>query len=363
MIGKGVTTMDFERFVEEVKSRIKNFLPEKFADAEIYVKEQEKINSQYTGLTVVGENIANPTINLEAFHKEYENGKLMEDVLYEIAKIIQMEGPQVDVSRLSDYEKIKDSLFIRVCNSKENKGFLKNAPHVEIEDMAVTCHILVAKDFRGISSTPVTNDMLKMYGIREEQLFDDAMVSSPKVNTPEIVNMDELMAGMYREQYEMMGYNDEEIARMLEDMPHAEIPMIVVTNEDRVNGAATIFYPGVMDEIGENLGSNFFVLPSSLHETIVVPDNGNMDFKALLAMVTEINATEVDTRDKLTDQVYHYDVTDKVFEKASRHEDRKQEKEKSHEKKSVLEKLEEKKDEAKATIGAKKTSYREAVSL
>lgn len=87
------------------------------------------------------------------------------------------------------------------------------------------------------------------------------------------------------------------------------------------------------------------------------------EYKALLAMVTEINATQVDTQDKLTNQVYHYDVTDKVFEKASRYEDRKQEKDKSHEKKSVLEKLEEKKDEAKATIGAKKTSYREAVSL
>ena len=92
-------------------------------------------------------------------------------------------------------------------------------------------------------------------------------------------------------------------------------------------------------------------------------EKADVEYKALLAMVTEINATEVDKQDKLTDQVYHYDVTDKVFEKASRYEDRKQEKDKSHEKKSVLEKLEEKKDEAKATIGAKKTSYRDAVSL
>ena len=364
MIGKGVATMDFERFVEEVKSRIKDFLPEKYADVEIYVQEQEKINKSYTGLVVnIGANGANPVINLEAFHEEYKNGKLMEDVLYDIAKIIQMEGPQVDVSRLSDYDNIKDSLFIRVCNSKENRGFLESVPHVEIEDMAVTCHILVAKDFRGVSSTPVTNDMLKMYGIREEQLFDDALESSPKVNPPEIVNMDELMEGIYREQFTMMGYDEEEITKMLEDMPHAEIPMIVVTNEDRVNGAATMFYPGVMEEIGEKLGSNFFVLPSSLHETIVVPNDGEMDFKELLAMVTEINATQVDTQDKLTDQVYHYDVADKVFEKASRYEDRKQEKEKSHEKKSVLEKLEEKKEEAKAAISAKKTPYREAVSL
>ena len=355
--------MEFERFVEEVKSRIKNFLPAEYADAEIYVHEQKKINSQYTGLTVVGKNIANPTINLEAFHEKYENGKPMEDVLYDIAYIIQMEEPQVDVSRLSDYDRVKDSLFIRVCNSKENKEFLKNVPHVEIEDMAVTCHILVAKDFRGVSSTPVTNDIMKMYGIREEQLFDDALESSQRINPPEIVNMDELLEGMYREQFAMMGYDENEIAKMLEELPHAMIPMIVVTNEDKVNGAATMFYPGVMDEIGEKLGGNFFVLPSSFHETIVVPDDGEMDFKELLAMVTEINATEVDKQDKLTDQVYHYDVADKVFEKASRYEDRKMEKDKFHEKKSVLEKLEEKKDEAKATIGTKKTSYRDAVSL
>ena len=37
-----MSKMDFERFVEEVKSRIKNFLPEKYANAEIYVHEQKK---------------------------------------------------------------------------------------------------------------------------------------------------------------------------------------------------------------------------------------------------------------------------------------------------------------------------------
>nr|WP_297936158.1 DUF5688 family protein [uncultured Blautia sp.] len=356
--------MDFEKFVEEVKSRITDFLPEKYANTNIFVREQEKINSNYTGLMVELEGrTANPTINLERFYEEYQNGQLMEDVLYDIAKIVQMERPEVDVSRLADYDKVKDSLFIRVCNSKENEELLKNVPHVEIEDMAVTCHILVAKDKIGISSTTVTNDMLKSYGMREEQLINDALESSPRVNPPEIVNMDELMEQIYREQFTMMGYNEDEITKMLEDMPRAEIPMIVVTNEDRVNGAATMFYPGVMDEIGEKLNSKFFVLPSSLHETIVVLNDGNMEYKSLLAMVTEINATQVDTQDKLTDQVYHYDVTDKVFEKASRYEDRKQEKEKSHEKKSVLEKLEEKKDESKTFAGTKKTPRREDASV
>lgn len=356
--------MDFEKFVDEVKNRIKDFLPEKYANANISVREQEKINSSYTGLMVEGEDrIANPTINLERFYEEYQDGQLMEDVLYDIAKIIQMEGPEVDVSRLIDYDKVKDSLFIRVCNSKENTEFLKKVPHVEVEDIAVTYHIKVSGDERGIASTPVTNEMMKMYGIRHEKLLDDALESSPKVNPPEIVSMDELMESIYREQFEMLGYSENQIEEMLEDMPRSEIPMMVVTNTDRTNGAAVIFYPDVMEQLGEKLNGNFFVLPSSLHETIVVPDNGTLEHKELLAMVTEINATQVGTQDKLTDQVYHYDVTDKVFEKASSYEDRKMEKEKSHSKKSVLGKLEEKKEESKTFAGAKKTPRREDVSL
>lgn len=77
-----------------------------------------------------------------------------------------------------------------------------------------------------------------------------------------------------------------------------------------------------------------------------VISDGKMEYKSLLAMVTEINATQVDTQDKLTDQVYHYDVTDKVFEKASRYEDRRIEKE-----------------ESKTFAGTKKTPRREDVSL
>ena len=92
----------------------------------------------------------------------------------------------------------------------------------------------------------------------------------------------------------------------------------------------------------------------------VIPD-GNMEYKSLLAMVTEINATQVDTQDKLTDQVDHYEVTDKVFEKASRYEDRRIEK--SHGKESVLGKLEEKKEESKTFSETKKTPRREDVSL
>ncbi len=227
--------------------------------------------------------------------------------------------------------------------------------------MAITYHIKIRQDENGVMSTPITCHQLELYGITQEQLHNDALESSPKVNPPDITNINDMMEELYRGQFEAMGFSNEQIEDALREMERPEVTMTVVTNRDRINGAAVMFYPDVMEQLGEKLGGNYFVLPSSLHETLVLPDDGELSYKDLLNMVTEINATEVDTQDKLTDQVYHYDVTDKVFEKASSFEDR--QKEKSHDRKSVLEKLEEKKQEAKALSGPKNTPYREQYSL
>ena len=108
--------------------------------------------------------------------------------------------------------------------------------------------------------------------------------------------------------------------------------MTVITNVQGINGAAAIFYPDQMDKIAERLGGDYFILPSSVHETLVVPDDGKMSFLELRSMVTEINATMVNPSERLTDEVYHYDSKDKVFEKAATFDARQKAKTKQQEK-------------------------------
>ena len=351
--------MEFNSFIDHVKDRIKDFLPEKYANAEVMVYEQTKINSEYTGLLVrSGESEVNPTVNLNKFYEEYEKGSLMEDILHSMAKLIQRDNPEVDVNKLRDYSSVKESLFIRVCNGIDNEEYLKNVPHVMTEDIAITYHAKVARNETGVASMPITNDLLNRYGISKEQLHEDALASSPRVNEPEIVNLAELVTRMFFDQFED-GPGDENMGMFA--IPGLEIPMTVVTNRDGMYGAATLFYPDMMDKIGEMMNGNYFILPSSIHETIVIPDDGDMDYKNLLSMVTEINATEVDTEDKLTDQVYHYDVVDKVFEKAASYEDRTRDR--SNERKSVLQKLAENKDVVRTAGESKKTPCQDQVSL
>ena len=94
-----------------------------------------------------------------------------------------------------------------------------------------------------------------------------------------------------------------------------EDPILVVTNRARLNGAVSIFYPGMMKLIGENIG-DFFVLPSSIHEVLILPDDGFYDYLSLQEMVQSINMFEVAEEEQLSNKVYRYSVKTGVFEPA-----------------------------------------------
>lgn len=105
-------------------------------------------------------------------------------------------------------------------------------------------------------------------------------------------------------------------------------------------------YPNFMEDAAQKMGGDFFVLPSSIHEVLLVRDNGQMTAKELENMVKEVNATQVEPADQLTDHVYHYDSQNHIFELADKYEERQREAEhEAVDKDSVLGDLKEKKQE------------------
>ena len=84
------------------------------------------------------------------------------------------------------------------------------------------------------------------------------------------------------------------------------IPMYVLSNKEKTMGAACILYDSILTLIGERLQDDFYILPSSIHECIVVPMNITTTKKELQEMVREINATQVIPEEVLSDEVYTY---------------------------------------------------------
>ena len=172
----------------------------------------------------------------------------------------------------------------------------------------------------------IKNDLLEQYGITAEQLHEDAMKSSPHVMPPEVSSMGALIDEMYQKNILMLTPDERE---MLQEtlQESSEMPtFFVVTNTERVDGAGVIFYPEFMENMGELLGNDFFILPSSIHEMLILPDDGQVDAEMLRDMVKEVNAIQVAPEERLTDDVYHYDTKDHVFEKADRFAERQKEK-------------------------------------
>ena len=152
------------------------------------------------------------------------------------------------------------------------------------------------------------------------ELSDDVMI-------PEVSSIGVLIDEMYQKNILMLTPDERE---MLQEtlQESSEMPtFFVVTNTERIDGAGVIFYPEFMDNMGELLGNDFFILPSSIHEMLVLPDDGQVDAEMLRDMVKEVNATQVAPAERLTNDVYHFDTKDHVFEKADRFTERQKEKE------------------------------------
>ena len=339
--------MDYENFKEKIVNDLKDELYERGEDVTIRINEVKKLNESYEAITVMpeGSNIG-VNVDLKKIYGGLENGMTYDEVVENTANIVQKgfsERPDIDVNALGDYSFMKKTLVMEVVSAETNKELLETVPHQNIEDMAVVYRFALNSKNDGMASILVTDLLLKSMGVTPEQLHADAMENAPIIKPAEIKGMSEIMAEMMgAEQAAMMG---------LGPVDPEDEKIYVATVPDKVHGAVVLAYQNIMDQAAERAGGDFFILPSSIHEVLIVPDNGEMTLKELEAMVREVNATQVSPADKLTDSVYHYDCKEKIFELGEKFEKRMAEKEaervsEKNEKTSVLGDLKAKKDEA-----------------
>lgn len=293
--------MSFEEFGSWVAGNIKDHLPGTYREAEVVIRNYDKLGHSYTGLSVVpdGWNIA-PVVDLEMFYHSLSKGAEEDAVIEQIAGLLQYEHPDIDIEQAFDYSYVRDKLYVRVCSREKNRALLESVPFTPVEDLAVSYHILMDEHDECVGSTIVTNEMLDSYGISLQQLNEDALSSGARLFPAELKPLCELISE-------------------LEGMP-AEKPdpveggdVLLLTNVRKINGASALFYPGIMEMAADDAGGSYFILPSSVNEVIIIPDDGEKDVRQLKAMVREVNRSILRDDEYLSDNVYYYDAGRKVF--------------------------------------------------
>lgn len=309
--------MDYEVFKETFTEDLKEKLYERgIEDVSMSFHNVEKANVSYESLIVSqGDNNIGASFNIEAAFSEYQRTGDYAGILAESTLVI-VQGleniPSVDVAELTNYGAMKDKLSIEVISADANAELLAKIPHENIEDMAVVYRFVLESNEAGRSSVLVTNELMNCMGVSHEQLKADALENAPKIRPVMIQGMSGFMREMMGEEaFEMFGFPE-----MQNEM------MYVATVPDKSFGAGVLAYQDFMDQAAEKLGGDFYILPSSIHEILLVPDEGGMDADSLRDMVQDVNATQVSPEEKLTDNVYHYDAKDKIFELAEKFEAR-----------------------------------------
>lgn len=296
----------FEEFKNEVVGKIREFLPESFASAEVSLQVVRKNNDlQLTGLTIrsTESNIC-PTIYLEKFYDDYVEGADISEILERIAEV-RMDhevSESFDVAQITDFEQIKGKLVPRLINAEMNSELLEARPHKLVADLAVTYCALLDQSFDGTASVAVTNELMKMWNTSVEELHEIAVANLSELLPSTFKGMTEVMS-------EMMGMSTEDMEMM--GMSTDEEQMYVLSNSIKVNGASALLDAKMMEEIIEKVG-DFFILPSSIHETLVVPVKSGMDVESLEAMVREVNSTQLQPDEILSNRVYSYNLEEGI---------------------------------------------------
>ena len=299
--------MEYEIFKGVVGEKFKEFLPEKYQDAQVEIRPVDKVNRTLDGLSIRGSepgmNIS-PTIYVNHMYEDYVTTENLNATLERAAEgfMKAMEQKEsINVNELTNAECAKDKIVFQLINTEQNKEMLANMPHREFKDLSVIYRMVVKIDGEGIASTPIHHGLAETLGFTEEQLFKLAAENTKRLLPPVVKSMNDVM----REIFMKDGMPPEIADMMLGEMP-PEQQMYVISNNKGINGAVSMLYEDGLHDLAEKLGSDLYIMPSSIHEVIAVStDMGNPN--ELAAMVAEINMDQVALDERLSNQVYHYD--------------------------------------------------------
>ena len=203
----------------------------------------------------------------------------------------------------TDYDSVKDHLTVQVINTKANQRMLPGVPHKEMEDLSVICRIeFPSPAGEGVGSVKVTHELMSQWGVRPQDVYQKAVENAVRKSPPVLMSMNDVMK-------EMMG-NPSETKNLLQLEEGAEFPkegMYVLSNPMRLDGASVLAYPNLQEQLESVFPQGCYLLPSSLHELIIIPKDIGASPKELGEMVREVNQKEVARDEILSDRVYEFD--------------------------------------------------------
>ena len=283
--------MDFNVFTDNIVNVLQQRMGHEY---DVKVTKVTKNNDiELTGVVLMKESDnLSPTIYLDGLFAEYQDGAYIEDLAEQILRFYKEQLPagRLDMDFFQNFEQVKDRIFYKLVSFDKNKRMLEKLPYYKWNDLAIIFYYAMEEERIGRASITIHNQHLKMWEQSLDTLYAVAQENMKRSMPELLVSMKDLLE-------ETTGL------KMGED---TYLPMYVLTNQEKVYGAAAMLYSGQMKKLAERWQTDLLILPSSIHEVLLLPDDGQNEYAFYRQMVEEVNTTQVEPEEVLSYSLYRY---------------------------------------------------------
>lgn len=251
----------------------------------------------YDGLVIMdpGLNIS-PTIYLNPYYHRFLNGVSMDDIYKDILDTYYKNLPtkDFDISSFRDFDKASKMIAFKLINKEKNKILLDDVPYVEFQDLALVFVCIVNNFRKEFATILIHNQHLHLWEIDIETLYQIALENTPKLLSYKFENLEHLIFK-----------GEREILSELQDFD-----MYILTNKLKIHGATCMVYPRLLKRISDFLEDNLVIIPSSIHEVLIIPESftkGEYSMDDFKIMITEANETTLTDDEILADHAYFFE--------------------------------------------------------
>lgn len=283
-----------ENLIKELKKSLGD-------DTQIMLREIQKNNgTRYKGLIVRREdrNIA-PTIYMEPFldmMREGESIRVIAERILQVYRKCELKE-SVNMDFFMDFWQVKDRIVYRLINRERNKELLQDIPHIPFLDLAICFYYAFYSEELGDGMIMIHNSHMEMWNTNHQQLFELARENTKRLFPPMVIMLDTIVREMDGDMAE---------ARW-PDMPE----LYVLTNHQKTQGAVALLDAELLENMGKKIKGNYYIIPSSIHEIILLKDQGREEGLSLHDMIVETNSSQLLEEDILSDYPYYYNTSDK----------------------------------------------------
>jgi hypothetical protein len=298
--------MNFEQFLAELTHRLAPMFP---PDTQLLLQKIPKNNGVFLDALLIREPDVNisPTIYLENYFQLYKDGTSLDEICRIICDVYtetRLNHP-IDPSFFTDFSQVKGHLIYQLVNLEKNKNRLAQLPHIPYLDLVIVFCCLIQMENGESASILIKNEHLKLWKTNLETIKKQAFFNTPRLLPAYIQPISAAIEDLMEKNEALRQF----LPLTREDIP----PLYVLTNETQCCGAACVLYPDLLAEFADNVKRDLYVLPSSIHEVLLLPTVQRCADAPLSELVQSINNDQLPLTQQLSDHVYFYSRTEKCL--------------------------------------------------